>query len=262
LGVTLVPLLWIPLSAFGGYLPEIDKKKTTAHRWFKKYHFFFYIVIALSLFAIPWYYSLGFLVVFAGFELMVLNSVHRRETHSLLFHVCLIGIFYFISTLVHPLHLYAEIFVFNLLLGFAVGSLSHILADKFNIKYVHLLFPLEMILASKDRPRAVIPNFGKIVTGSDGETFFKVRWFMICGAVTAGLGVPSLLAFTGIEIMLLSEVIVIFSYIIILLILWSFIPKAVRIVLISLASVVFLLALVSYVFPNLEYLNLIRSIFA
>ena len=134
-GTVFIPMLWVPLSAIGGYFPDIDKKNTTAYRWFKKYHLLFYLLIAASLFVLPWYLSAVFLIMFLGFELMVLKSTHRKETHSLIFHIALIGVFYFISTLLQPVHNFMYILIFNLLLGFIVGSLTHPFADKFNIKY-------------------------------------------------------------------------------------------------------------------------------
>ena len=260
-GITLVPLLWVPLSAFGGYFPDIDKKNTTAHRWFRKYHLLFYAFIAFSLFVLPWHLSAWFLVTFLCFELMVLKSTHRRETHSLIFHAALIGVFYFFSTLLYPIHFYLQIFIFNLLIGFVIGSLTHIIADKSNIKYVHILFPLEMIFASKDRPRFLLPNWGKIVTGTIEESAFKMKWFIFCGVITAGLGLPSLFSFIGVEIMLLSEIIVIIAVLVVFVLLWRFIPRYVRMVLAVILAAFIVWILVSAIFPNLGHLNFIRSIF-
>ena len=63
----IIPLLMIPMSSVGGYLPDIDKKNTVAFKWYKKYHWFFYILIVATLFILPWYISLSFLVIFAVF---------------------------------------------------------------------------------------------------------------------------------------------------------------------------------------------------
>ena len=261
LGTVLIPLLWVPLSVAGGYFPDIDKKNATAYRWFKKYHLFFYVTIHASLLILPWYLTAGFLLAFLGFELLVLYSTHRRETHSIIFHAVLIGVFYFLSTLFQPLHPYAYIFVFNILLGFVIGSLTHPIADKFNIKYVHLFFPVETIFASKDRPRQVLPNWGKIITGSMDEDIFKRRWFVLCGVAVAGLGIPALLSFIGVEIMLLTEVIFISAIAAAVILLWRFVNSITKKILASVVACIIIWTLITHLIHNLEHLNFIGSIF-
>jgi len=261
LGTVLVPMLWIPMSAAGGYLPDIDKKNTTAYKWFRKYHWFFYLFIALSLFVLPWYLAAGFLVTFLVFEVMVLKSVHRRETHSLLFLASLTGVFYFLSTLLQPLHYFAYIVVFNLLLGLILGALTHAFADMFNKRRVHFLFPLETILASKDRPRFILPHLGKIVTGTADELSFKIRWFLVCGIATLALVVPSIISFIGVNVMLLSEVVIIIAVIVVIGMLWKFITGTIKIALTLIVALVIAYLLVVNLLPGFEHLNFLRSIF-
>ena len=260
-GAVIVPFLWIPLSAPGGYLPDIDKKNTTANKWFRKYHLFFYLFIAVSLFIFPWYLAAIFLVTFFAFEMMVIKSVHRRETHSLFFFAALTGVFYFLSRLLQPVHDFAFIFFFNLLFGLFIGALTHSFADMFNKKQVHFMFPLEILLSDKDRPKFILPHWGTIITGTPAEKIFKLKWFMFCGIITVSIAVPSLLSFTGVEIMLLSEAIIVISLICVTIILWKILSVTVRKIFIVLIIFLIVYFLVTALLPGMGHLNFLRSIF-
>lgn len=258
---TLIPLLWIPLSAAGGYLPDIDKKNTVAFKWFRKYHLIFYVFIALSLFVLPWYQSLFFLLSFLVFELMVLKSVHRRETHSLVFFLALCGIFYFFSTLFQVLHIFVYIVIFNLTIGLVIGSITHSFADMFNKRRVHFLFPLETIFASKDRPRFIIPHFGKIVTGSQEEFLFKIRWFIICGVIVFLFGLPSILSLLGVNVMLLTEVLIVITAIVVIMMMWRFITGTIKIALTMIFALFIAYLLIVNLLPGFEHLRFLGGIF-
>ena len=260
-GTILIPMLWIPGSTAGGYLPDIDKKKTTAYRWFRKYHLFFYLFIALSLLVLPWTLSAVFLVTFLALELMIIKSVHRRETHSLLFFAVLTFAFYFFSTLFQTIHHFIYVIVFNLLAGIVLGALTHAIADMFNPKNVHLLFPVETIFASKDRPRYVIPRLGKIITGSPDEDAFKMRWIAVCATVLiAAIGL-TILTYVGVDTMLLTEMLIILAAIVALGLLWRFVTGTIKMILTVIVVLLIIWFLASNLLPGFIHMSFLRSVF-
>jgi membrane-bound metal-dependent hydrolase YbcI (DUF457 family) len=120
--------------------------------------------------------------------LLARKCEHRRESHSLLFIGLIVLAGIFTGTALAPYNIWLGRISMNIIFGMALGVYSHPLADSFNVKKSHWLYPLEMILGKlfkkkvrvkgkiRTKPIFIIPNFGtKIKTSTSGEAaFYKV----------------------------------------------------------------------------------------
>jgi len=192
-GTTLIPVAWLPVAIFSGYLPDIDKRGTIPHNTFKST-------------AVPLALSTGVLTAVLGFYLSQLATVavgiaiiailllmskslkkfqHRRETHSFIFLIFLTSVAYYISTFAPEG--FTQYLVLNIALGLPIGAASHVFVDMLNVKKIHLFYPLELILGrliygdrtkdgkkrKKIKPFFFYFNTLKIVTKSNAEELFR-----------------------------------------------------------------------------------------
>lgn len=191
----LVPILWLPLSIAGGYAADIDKGRTTARKYANQI-FKIFLVISLFLLVIFLFFtrnikSVGLLLLADLIVILIYTSikfmVHRRETHSILFIFLCYCVIYLctINSLLYSKFL--GVVVFNLGVGFCIGTFSHIFIDQFNDTPTHVLYPLEIILQKlrhKDNPVYIFKALKLVTTSSALEAKFirKVKtkmWLIV-----------------------------------------------------------------------------------
>ena len=250
MGTFLIPVLWIPLSIIGGLLPDIDKKNTTAHRFFKKYRFVFYLVIGASLLVLPWHVVVIFLLSFLFFELLILKSKHRRETHSLLFLFLLTGVLFLFSTLFSVVHVEAQVVVFNILFGIVVGALTHDIADMYNVRKIHFLYPIELILS-----RFLLPSLGNVIAGTPAENLFRIRWIIACIGVCALMVAKLLLPYLGVDYVLETNMVIVLAAIIVAAVMWKLVIKAIRMIFVIGFALVILWFIIQKIAPTFQLLT-------
>ena len=189
----LIPLLWIPLSIPGGLSPDIDEPNSKASSWFRRMYIFstptLFILLAIAISRrMPLLViggAIGVLLITSAIRYISKFTQHRRETHSLLYLGCLLGVSYLLGWATYSLHSLGTLIVWNLGIGFTIGAFTHILVDGFNRKPTHWFFPLEHIFRDKktNKLRFFIPTILKIRTGGPGEQVFNKIYPVALGFV-------------------------------------------------------------------------------
>ena len=178
-----IPLLWIPLAIPGGLVPDLDEPQSKASRWFRKVFLFttpaLCVLLLIALFrnmhSIVVFSAIGSLVLTAAIRFISSYTQHRRETHSLFFLAILLAASYALAWSMVAIHPWLTLITWNLGIGFTLGAFSHMLADNFNIKTQHWLYPIEHITRNTKtgKLRFCIPTIFKIRTGSPAEQAFN-----------------------------------------------------------------------------------------